>query len=48
MKEGREYHRYYHLFSKKEFEDLIEKSGLEQNRIFFSADNHYAELRKKV
>ncbi|UCE37266.1 MAG: class I SAM-dependent methyltransferase [Thermoplasmata archaeon] len=47
MKEGREYQRYYHLFSKKEFEDLIEKSGLEAIRIFFSADNHYAELRKR-
>jgi ubiquinone/menaquinone biosynthesis C-methylase UbiE len=46
MKEGREYQRYYHLFSKEEFEDLIEKSGLEPIRIFFSADNHYAELRK--
>lgn len=46
MKEGRVFQRYYHLFSKNEFEDLIEKSGLEVVRIFFSSDNHYAELRK--
>ena len=46
MKEGGEFQRYYHLFSKDEFEDLIEKSGLEVIKIFFSADNHYAELRK--
>lgn len=46
MKDGREFQRYYHLFSKDEFEDLIEKSGLEVNKIFFSSDNHYAELRK--
>ncbi len=46
MKEGREYQRYYHLFSKEEFENLIEKCNLEPARIFFSADNHYAELRK--
>jgi ubiquinone/menaquinone biosynthesis C-methylase UbiE len=44
--EGREFQRYYHLFSKEEFEDLIKKSGLEIIKIFFSADNHYAELRK--
>jgi ubiquinone/menaquinone biosynthesis C-methylase UbiE len=47
MKEGRELQRYYHLFSKEEFEDLIEKSGLEVKRIFFSADNHYTELKRK-
>jgi ubiquinone/menaquinone biosynthesis C-methylase UbiE len=46
MKEGRVFQRYYHLFSKGEWEDLIEKSGLEIKRIFFSADNHYAELKK--
>jgi ubiquinone/menaquinone biosynthesis C-methylase UbiE len=46
MKEGREYQRYYHLFSRNEFEDLIEESGLEIIRIFYSADNHYAELKK--
>jgi ubiquinone/menaquinone biosynthesis C-methylase UbiE len=47
MKEGRELQRYYHLFSKDEFEELIKKSGLEAQRIFLSADNHYAELGKK-
>jgi ubiquinone/menaquinone biosynthesis C-methylase UbiE len=47
MKEGREFQRYYHLFSKEEFEELIGKSGLEVKKIFFSADNHYAELKKK-
>jgi ubiquinone/menaquinone biosynthesis C-methylase UbiE len=47
MKDGREFQRYYHLFSKDEFEDMIEKSGLEEVRLFFSADNHYAELKKK-
>ncbi|UCE74052.1 MAG: class I SAM-dependent methyltransferase [Methanomassiliicoccales archaeon] len=47
LKEGRELQRYYHLFSKEEFEDLIEKSGLDVKRVFFSADNHYAELNKK-
>jgi ubiquinone/menaquinone biosynthesis C-methylase UbiE len=47
MKEGRVYQRYYHLFSKEEFEDLMENSGLKPIRISFSADNHYAELRKK-
>jgi ubiquinone/menaquinone biosynthesis C-methylase UbiE len=46
MIEGKVRQRYYHLFSKDEFEDLIEKSGLEVKKIFFSADNHYAELRK--
>lgn len=46
MKDGRVFQRYYHLFSKDEFQDLIEKSGLEVVRIFFSSDNHYAELRK--
>lgn len=46
MKDGRVFQRYYHLFSKDEFEDLIEKSGLEAIRIFWSSDNHYAELRK--
>jgi tRNA (uracil-5-)-methyltransferase TRM9 len=46
MKDGRVFQRYYHLFSKDEFQDLIEKSGLEVVSIFFSSDNHYAELRK--
>jgi ubiquinone/menaquinone biosynthesis C-methylase UbiE len=46
MMEGRVFQRYYHLFSKKEFEELIEKSGFEVKRIFFSADNHYAELER--
>ncbi len=46
MKDGRVFQRYYHLFSKDEFQDMIEKSGLEEVRIFFSSDNHYAELRK--
>jgi ubiquinone/menaquinone biosynthesis C-methylase UbiE len=48
MKEGRELQRYYHLFSKKEFEELIKECGLEVKKIFFSADNHYAELKKKA
>ncbi len=47
MKDRREFKRYYHLFSKDEFEDLIGRSGLEIVRFFFSADNHYAELKKK-
>ena len=46
MKDGRVFQRYYHLFSKEEFEDLVEKSGLEVIRIFWSSDNHYTELRK--
>jgi ubiquinone/menaquinone biosynthesis C-methylase UbiE len=46
MKDGRVYQRYYHLFSKGEFEELMENSGLETERIFWSSDNHYAELRK--
>lgn len=46
MKDGREFQRYYHLFSKDEFVDMIEDSGLEVVRYFFSADNHYGELRK--
>lgn len=46
MREGCVFQRYYHLFSKEEFEDLIGKSGLEVKKIFFSADNHYAELQK--
>jgi ubiquinone/menaquinone biosynthesis C-methylase UbiE len=47
MKNGRVFQRYYHLFSKDEFYDLIEKCGLEAKRIFWSSDNHYAELRKR-
>jgi ubiquinone/menaquinone biosynthesis C-methylase UbiE len=47
MKEGRELQRYYHLFSKSEWGDLMLKSGLEIKRIFFSADNYYTELQKK-
>lgn len=46
LKEGKELQRYYHLFSRKEFEDLMNKSGLEVVKIFWSSDNHYAELRK--
>jgi len=46
MKDGRVFQRYYHLFSKDEFQDLIGRSGLEVVRFFFSSDNHYAELRK--
>ncbi|UCF08203.1 MAG: class I SAM-dependent methyltransferase, partial [Thermoplasmata archaeon] len=46
MKDGRVFQRYYHLFSRDEFEHMIVKSGLEVVRCFFSADNHYAELRK--
>lgn len=46
MKEGRVFQRYYHLFSKTEWEDLMGKSELEVKKIFFSADNHYAELVK--
>ncbi len=46
MKGGREFQRYYHLFSKEEFADMIDKSSLEAVRIFFSADNHYTELKK--
>ena len=46
MKEGKVFQRYYHLFSKTEWEDLIEKSKLKIIKIFFSADNHYAELKK--
>jgi ubiquinone/menaquinone biosynthesis C-methylase UbiE len=48
LKEGGEFQRYYHLFSKNEWEDLIAKSELEIVKIFFSADNHYAELKKGV
>ena len=47
MKDGREFKRFYHLFSKEEIEDLISKSGLEVVSIFYSADNHYADLKKK-
>ncbi len=46
MKDGRVFQRYYHLFSRDEFEDLIEKSGLIALNIYWSSDNHYAELRK--
>ncbi len=46
MKDGTVFQRYYHLFSKDEFEGLIDKSGLDVIRIFWSSDNHYAELKK--
>lgn len=46
MKDGRTFQRYYHLFSKGEFEELMGKSGLDAVRFFFSSDNHYAELKK--
>ena len=45
-KDGRTFQRYYHFFSKDEFENLMEKSGLKALIIFLSSDNHYAELRK--
>lgn len=47
MKDGRIFQRYYHLFSKNEFRELMGDSGLEVVRFFFSADNHYAELRRE-
>lgn len=46
-KSGRTFERYYHLFSRDEFETLLKKSMLEILEIFWSSDNHYAKVRKK-
>ncbi len=46
-KSGRNFERYYHLFSREEFENLLKKSKLEISEIYWSSDNHYAKVRKE-
>ncbi|MDD4307257.1 MAG: class I SAM-dependent methyltransferase [Thermoplasmata archaeon] len=46
MPDGRVFKRYYHLFTEKEFDRLIAGSGFEIFERWFSAENHYAILKK--
>jgi hypothetical protein len=46
LPDGRVFKRYYHLFSEKEFDILVKGSNFTVEKQYFSADNHYAVLRK--
>jgi ubiquinone/menaquinone biosynthesis C-methylase UbiE len=46
LPDGRIFKRYYHLFSEKKFDKLVKASKFTLEERFFSADNHYAVLRK--
>lgn len=46
LPDGRVFKRYYHLFSEKEFSEMLVASDFEVERKYFSCDNHYALLRK--
>ena len=46
LPDGRVFQRYYHLFSEKEFDKMLAESEFEVEERFYSAENHYAVLRK--
>lgn len=46
LPDGRVFKRYYHLFSEKEFDGLLARTGFAVEERYGSADNHYAILRK--
>ncbi|MFO7619006.1 MAG: class I SAM-dependent methyltransferase [Thermoplasmata archaeon] len=46
LPDGRVFQRYYHLFSEKEFDKLLAESNFEVEERFYSAENHYAVLKK--
>jgi len=46
LPDGRVFQRYYHLFSEKEFDGLLAESDFDVEERFYSAENHYAVLRK--
>lgn len=46
MPDGRIFKRYYHLFSEKEFDDMLAGTDFDVIERFYSCDNHYAVLRK--
>ncbi len=46
MPDGRVFQRYYHLFTEKEFERLLASTEFAVHEKWFSADNHYAVLKK--
>ncbi len=46
LPDGRVFPRYYHLFSEKEFDKLLAESEFEAEERFYSAENHYAILKK--
>jgi len=47
MLDGRIFQRYYHLFTEKEFGKLLAATDFTVQESWFSADNHYAVLRKE-
>lgn len=47
MPDGRVFQRYYHLFTEKEFGKLLASTEFVIQDKWFSADNHYAILRKQ-
>lgn len=46
LPDGRVFPRYYHLFSKKEFADLLANSRFHVEEQEFVSDNHYALVTK--
>ncbi len=46
MPDGRIFKRYYHLFTEKEFDDMLAGTDFEVLERFYAADNHYAVLSK--
>lgn len=46
MPDGKIFKRYYHLFSKVEFEELLARSKFKVEKFYFSCDNWYALVRK--
>ena len=46
LPDGRVFQRYYHLFSEKEFDGLLAESDFNVEERFYSAENHYAILKK--
>ena len=47
LPDGRVFKRYYHMFSEEEFDRLLASSNFDIEERFFSAENHYAILRKE-
>jgi hypothetical protein len=46
LPDGRVFKRYYHLFFEKEFDNLLSESQFDVVERFYSAENHYAILKK--
>ncbi len=47
-KNGKKFMRYYHLYSEKEFDDMLEATAFKVLDRYIACDNHYAILQKTI